>query len=157
VLTVTRDLIEYAGIADCLPISPRNFTQMNVEDEMFLPIQKPDIEQIAKVTAQAIIKNKKFLKTPVGTSLEGFRLTGNKVLIEGVINYKIQYVGCTEYQSLHISNFSTPFISFIILPEDFCFSSNLTLSTFIEDIYVHTLDCRGIYINTTLLLTAEEC
>ena len=156
-ISMTRDLIEYVGIDECLPLSPKNFTQFNIEDEVCIPNPKPDIEQIVKVSSEAVIKNKKIVRTPKGVSLEGFKLTGHKTLVEGVINYKIQYVADTESQSVHIAHFCTPFISFIVLPENFCPSSTFIISAFIEDIYVNTIDTRSIYINTTLLLTAEEC
>lgn len=155
--SITRDLIEYSGINDCLPLNPRNFKQINVEDEVAMPIQKPDIEQIVKVDSNAVIKNTKVIKTPIGTSLEGLRLTGHKLLIEGLITHKIQYVANIAEQSTHTSHFTTPFIAFIVLSESFCTTSQLTASAFIEDVYVNTIDLRCIYINTTLLLTAEEC
>lgn len=155
--SVTRDLIEYSGINDGLPLSPNNFKQINIEDEFTMPIQKPDIEQIVKVDSSAIIKNTRIIKTPKGISLEGLRLTGHKLLIEGLITYKVQYVANIAEQSTHTSNFTTPFIAFIVLSEDFSTTSQLTASAFIEDVYVNTIDLRCIYVNTTLLLTAEEC
>lgn len=156
-LSITRDLIEYYGIADCMPLSPKNFKQLNIEDEACVPIQKPDIEQIIKVYGKAEIKGYNVIKTPRGTSLEGVRLTGYKLIVEGEINYKIQYVANTQTQSVHTFHAKTPFMSFIVLPEDFLPTSYLTVSAFIEDMYTYAIDCREIYLNTTLLIVAETC
>lgn len=156
-ISITRDLIEYYGIDDCLPLDPKNFKQINVEDEACVPIQKPDIEQIVKVYASAEIKSSKVIKTPKGTSLEGVRLTGYKLIVEGEISYKIQYVADTATQSVHTFHYKTPFMSFVVLPEDFSETSYLTVSAFIEDIYSHQIDCRCTYLNTTLLIIAESC
>lgn len=156
-ISITRDLIEYYGIDDCLPLDPKNFKQINIEDEACVPCQKPDIEQIVKVYATAEVKMSKTIKTPKGTSLEGIKLTGNKVIIEGEIKYKIQYVADTTIQSVHTFHYSTPFMSFVVLPEDYTPNSHLTVSAFIEDIYSNQISCRCVYLNTTLLLTAETC
>ena len=156
-ISITRDLIEYYGIDDCLPIDPKNFKQINVEDEACVPIQKPDIEQIVKVYSNAEVKRYKVIKTPKGTSLEGVKLTGYKIIVEGEIKYKIQYVADTKSQSVHTFHYTTPFMSFVVLPEEFSPTSYLTVSAFIEDIYAHQIDCRCVYLNTTLLITAETC
>lgn len=156
-ISITRDLIEYYGIDDCLPLDPKNFKQINIEDEAYVPIEKPNIEQIVKVYTTAEIKTYKAIKTPKGTSLEGVRLTGHKLILEGEIKYKIQYVADSTSQSVHTFHYTTPFMSFIILPEDFKNTTFLTVSTFIEDIYINQIDCRSTYLNTTLLITAESC
>lgn len=156
-ISITRDLIEYYGIDDCLPLDPKNFKQINVEDEACVPIQKPDIEQIVKVYASAEVKNTKVIKTPKGISLEGVRLTGFKLIVEGELTYKVQYVADIATQTVHTFHYTTPFMSFVVLPEDFSPTSYITVSAFIEDIYTHQIDCRCIYLNTTLLITAESC
>lgn len=155
--SITRDLIEYCGISDCLYLDNTSFTQLNVEDEVCLPCQKPDIEQIVKVYSSAKIKNTKVIKTPKGTSLEGNKLTGYKLIVEGELIHKIQYVSDSCAQSVHAANCSIPFISFIILPEDFCPTSYINANVLIEDIYANQVDCRCMYINTTLLLNADIC
>lgn len=156
-ISVTRDLVEYYGISDCLSLDSNNFKQINVEDEVCLPIQKPDIEQIVKVHSSTKIKNSKVIRTPVGTSLEGVKLTGHKLIVEGELTQKIQYVADCMEQSVHTAQFTTPFISFIVLPEDFCTTSYVSVSSYIEDIYTNKLNCRCLYLNTTLLLTADIC
>lgn len=155
--SITRDLIEYYGISKNLPTSTTSFTQVNKEDELFLKSQKADIEEIVKIYSNIKIKNTCVVKTPKGTSLEGVRLTGHKLLVDGEIYHKIQYVAANCNQSVHTCHFVSPFISFIILPKDFCTSSYVTATAFIEDIYAYQLNCRSIYTNTTILLNADIC
>lgn len=156
-ISITRDLIEYYGISNSLPISSNSFTQYNKEDELVLPVQKPDIEQIVKVYCEAKIVNTALIKTPRGKSLEGLILTGYKLLVEGEIKQKIQYVSCHSNQAIHTANFLSTFISFIVLPDTFTPSSYVTPSAFIEDISASLSSPRCIYTNITLLLNADVC
>ena len=54
-----------------------------------------------------------------GASREGQILTGWKLIIEGVLDHKIEYVADLPEQSVHSAHFRVPFSTFIILPEDF--------------------------------------
>lgn len=155
--SITRDLVEYSGIDDCLPLDVDSFKQINVDGEVCIPVEKPDMEQLCKVQASATIKNTRVIKTPKGVSLEGFKLTGHKLIIEGNIHYKVQYVALEEAQSVHLAHFDVPFMNFIVLPEGYMPSTILAPSVFVEDIYANPINERCMFINATLLLTAEVC
>lgn len=155
--TVVRDLIEYSGIVQCFDMDIESFKQINVEAEVCVPIQKPDIEQLSKVTAETVIKSSRVIRTPKGVSLEGFKLTGYKLIVEGEINYKVQYVADEITQSVHLAHFSVPFVNHVVLPENFMPTSIITASAFIEDIFAQELNERCIFLNATILLVAETC
>lgn len=155
--SVTRDLIEYTYQNQCLPLESYSFKQINVDTVESILDCKPDIEQLLKVTADIKILYTKTIKTPRGLSLEGNVLTGQKILVEGVIDQKVQYVACEEVQSIHLVSFQIPFFTYIVLPADFnCCSGGLVVNGFIEDITAKADSCRQIYINNTVLIAVEN-
>lgn len=156
--SVIRNLIEYSNNnVDCIPLDVDSFKQINVDNQVCIPVQKPNIEQIVKVTSSAEITNTRVIKTPKGTSLEGVTLTGHKLIVEGVITQKVQYVADVSVQSIHTVHFDTNFITYIVLPEWFNPCSFVIASAFIEDVVAHQENCRCIYLNNTLLITADIC
>jgi len=156
--SIVKNLIEYAGIADYLPtLDPPAFKQFTVEENLTIPCAKPDIEQIVRVMAEVIIKSTKVISTPEGTSVEGQILTGWKVIIEGYVNQKIEYVADEPTQSVHAAHFKIPFSTFIVLPHGFDPGNVVTIIPYIEDIYAQQLDKRHIFKNITLLLHAIYC
>ncbi|MBW6409256.1 DUF3794 domain-containing protein [Clostridium weizhouense] len=153
--SVIRGLIEYNGIDNCTKNNMKNFRQINYESTFCVPCQKPDIEQIVKVYADTDIVKYEIIKTPIGISLEGQKVTGFKLLVCGDINYKIQYVADEPTQSVHTFHQSIPFCGYIVLPEKFNPGSYINPSALIEDISVEQMDSRCVYSNITLLLVTD--
>ncbi|GFP74496.1 DUF3794 domain-containing protein [Clostridium fungisolvens] len=149
------NLIEYSGIADVLPIAPHAFKQFNVQKNVCLPIAKPDIEQLTKIMAEVVIISTRVIKTPVATSLEGQILTGFKLIVEGEVRQKVEYVADEPTQTVHAAHFNIPFSTFIVLPATYVQDTPLVVTGYIEDIYAKQIDERCIFKNITILLTAD--
>jgi len=154
---IVKNLIQYIGISDDIPENSDVFKQLYVENTFCLPHAKPDIEQIIKVLGELVIKNKKVIKTPKGTSMEGQLLTGLKMVIEGVVKLKIQYVADEPEQPVHGAHVNIPFSTYIVLPEDFILGTPVSVYGYIEDIFSQQVSNRCIFNNITILLTAEFC
>lgn len=154
---VVRNLVQYVGISDYIPESSTVFKQLNVEKNFCLPEAKPDIEQIIKALSELEIKSTKVIRTPKGTSLEGQLLTGWKVVVEGVVRQKIQYVANEAEQSVHAAHTEIPFSTYIVLPSNFVRGTVVTVHGYIEDVFVQQMDERCIFINVTILLNADFC
>lgn len=152
-----RNLIEYNGISSCSYGELAHFRQMNTEFTFCVPTQKPDIEQIIKVWVNPCILNFKVIKTPKGTSLEGQNITGNKLMIQGDIQYKVEYVALEAEQSIHTAHTTIPFCGYVVLPEKFNKNAFISASVEVEDIHSDLLDTRCIYNNITLMLSADLC
>lgn len=153
--SMVKNLIEYSGLADTLPENPTAFKQFSVQETLCLPDAKPDIEQIVKVVAQVVITSTKVIRTPVGESLEGQILTGYKLIVEGEIRQKIEYVADEPTQSVHAAHFNMPFSTFIVLPGTFSIGTPIIVTGYIEDIFAEMIDKRCIFKNVTLLLDAS--
>lgn len=152
--SVVRGLIEYNGIDDCMTNNIKNFKEVNFESTFCVPCQKPNIEQIVKVYGKTEILRYEIVKTPIGVSLEGQKVTGYKLLVCGDIKYKIQYVADEATQSVHTFHQCMPFCGYIVLPEKFNKDSYINPVSLIEDISVEQIDERCVYANITLLLIA---
>ncbi|MGL5415746.1 MAG: hypothetical protein ACRDDY_16395 [Clostridium sp.] len=155
-MRIKRELIEYSKIDICPTKSKSMFKQINLENIFCIPSQKPDIEQIDKVWIDSTIIDYDIVKTPIGESLEGQRLTGNKVLVCGKINLKFQYTANEETQSVHTVHNCYPFCAYVVLDSDINTRSRIYPSILIEDVLAEQTDLRCIYTNTTLLVIVEK-
>ncbi len=157
--TVFRNLIEYVGIStkDDIPEDVMAYKQFNIEENLKIPCRKPEIEQILKVIAEVEITSTRIIETPKGTSLEGQILTGWKVIIEGNLIQKIQYVADCPEQPTHAAEFEVPFSTFVVLSEDFQTGFPVFVDAYIEDIYVEQIGKKQIFKNVTVLVTAQIC
>ena len=155
--SVMKGLVEYSGLADIFPKDPECFKQLTVQEDLEIPSVKPDIEQIVRVIAEVVITDKYIIKTPVATSDEGQILTGWKLIVEGELRQKIEYVADEPTQSVHAAHFAVPFSTFIVLPENFSENCIVNVVPYIEDIYVQQLDKRRLFKNVVLFLDATCC
>ncbi|MEF9958945.1 MAG: DUF3794 domain-containing protein [Niameybacter sp.] len=155
--THMRELIEYHGVNRCAYGKLPYFKQINRDFTFCVSMQKPDIEQIVKVWVKPDIVQQKIVVTPIGTSLEGQRVTGYKVMVMGDIMYKVEYVVLEASQSLHTAHVTIPFCGDIVLPEEFNTNSIVITSVSVEDIYSEPMDTRCIYNNITMMLIADLC
>lgn len=178
--TSSTELIDIAGLCQGVDISfiatnttatppvigTNLWTQININETLQIPPQKPDIEEINSVTVNANIMRKKVIVTPSSNgldNLEGKRLTGRKLIIEGQICQKIVYTACDEEQSVHSAHYYIPFSAYIVVPATITFPNgdvwdslyvNFLVNVCVEDLFVEKYTPRDIYNNVTLLLQA---
>ncbi|MGL6104791.1 SPOCS domain-containing protein [Romboutsia sp.] len=155
--SISRELIQYHGIDDCINLNLKNINQLNIDNIFNIPCCKPDIEQLVKIWVTSNIVKYEVIETPVGSSLEGHTLTGYKLSITGDMNMKISYVADEATQSVHIANTSFPFCGYIILPEGFNPSSRIFPIISIEDIFSKKFNSRCVYSNITFIMSVDIC
>lgn len=155
--SIVDNLIEVYGIADMYPACSRAFKQFQVQEMLCIPSQKPDMEQILSVYAKIEITQTAVIETSAGISYEGQVLTGKKLLVEGKIHQKIQYVADDPVQSVHAAHFTIPFSSYIVLGEYFSCKAEYKVEGYIEDIFIKQLGMRKMFKNVMLLLHAVKC
>lgn len=151
--------------------------QMYLSEFLEVPAQKPDIEQINSVTTSVDILRKEVIVTPrsyentvqgpvVVPNLEGKRLSGRKLIIEGQLCQTIEYTAALADQPVHSAEFFVPFSSYIVVPEKIAIHDGLQITeadslnvqfdvnACLEDVAVCALDARRILKQITLLLSA---
>lgn len=156
----TRDLVQYSGIDsyiydECYIGNTSNFKQSNIDLELCLPKQKPDIEQIVKVDVSTDIFKTRLIKTPKGKSFEGQIMTGYKLLILGQVKLKIRYVADEPEQSMHCFYAYIPFCDYIVMPKTTCNINPLVPEVYVEDIYIDKMNCRCLFSNLNIFLVVE--
>lgn len=88
--------VEIVGLCDTenftIDANAQAWTEISIPEVLRIPSRKPDIESIEKVLENVKIISKRFVATPdsgTDTNSEGTRLTGQKLVIEGLLNQKI--------------------------------------------------------------------
>lgn len=149
--------VERQDKEDCLEAGV--WTQISVPEIFRLPCDKPDIGTIDKVFIEVKSISTRMVNTPVGPcpdkeNLEGTRLTGKKLVIEGVLKQKVVYTAARPDQPVFTVQFEAPFSAFIVMPpnadiKEFCIESC------IEDVFAIPFNPREIFKNVTIFLQAK--
>lgn len=146
------------------------WVQFFIPEIVDIPSQKPDMEGLVGIHACVEIISQRVVKTPEvkgytsvtgeiipGENIpnaEGTKLTGKKLVIEGLIRQKVIYTALNSEQSLHSAHFVMPFSTFIILDKDTPLSKGFNVVPYIEDMYALQLTERSVFKNTTIFINA---
>lgn len=146
----------------CFPTN--SWTQFFIPEVVDIPCQKPDVEGVVSVHSSIQIISQRVIKTPLVTdngtpvfdvtNSECTKLTGRKLIIEGILKQKIVYTAAVEEQSLHSAHFAIPFSVFIIIDKDTALSQQFKVDYAIEDVFTCRLSERSIFKNTTIFMKA---
>jgi spore morphogenesis protein SipL len=142
-----------------LEAGDNNWTEIFIPEILCIPPQKPDIEQIISVKvktdiiSQRVVQTPKFL-LPTDENEEGTKLTGRKLIIEGVLRQTFIYTANRKEQSVHAAHFDIPFSVFIMIPGDTPLNRIFKIEPCIEDVFVCTLNDRQIFKNVTMFIKA---
>ncbi|MGL4913858.1 MAG: DUF3794 domain-containing protein [Romboutsia sp.] len=149
-------------VLNCFPTN--SWTQFFIPEVVDIPTKKPDVEGIISVHSSIKIISQRVVKTPVVTNKgipdytiansECTKLTGRKLIIEGILNQKIVYTAAVDEQSVHSAHFSIPFSVFIIVSQDTPLSQKFKIDSIIEDIFTCRLSPRSVFKNTTIFIKA---
>ncbi len=160
---VGQNAVEVIGLCDPDSITfqstefptDRNWTEISIPEVLPLPCEKPNIESIDKVFIHVKIISKRIVNTATGTNLENMMITGNKMIIEGILQQKVVYTADTIDQSVHAAHFDVPFSAFIVLPAGAdVINKSYCLDVCVEDVFAMAFNCRAIFKNVTLFLRA---
>lgn len=158
---ITRNLVELIGIADSLPENPMYFKEIAIPETVTIPCQKPDIEQLLSAMVDPEIISVRLVETAKAISDEGQNLSGCKLVVELRLKQKIKYVADEPTQSVHVAEFLTKLKSvFVVIPcqingNEVCElirRNRITVTPYVEDIFVQMRDKRTVFKNITLLL-----
>lgn len=172
------DNINYVGVfpennlenaLQCNPISDK-WVQLFVPKIVDVPSQKPDMEGIVSVNSCVEIISQRVVKTPEVTgytngsgvfipgedipNAECTKLTGKKLIIEGIIKQTVIYTALVLNQALHSASFTIPFSVFIILEKDTALNREYQLYPYLEHVFECMLSERSIFSNATIFIKA---
>lgn len=145
-----------------------------IREIISIPDVSPNIEEVNSVNIIAKILNSKVIKTPksseamvngntiISTNLEGKKVTGRKIIIEGQLCQIIEYTTSDPYDNVRSMTVYKPFASYIVVPEYLNINGenidalllNFEVNVCIEDVEVNVLNCRSISKITDILFYA---
>lgn len=150
-----RDRIIYKGISNYIPENINSFTQMSINEVLIISDDLPCIDEILKVTVLPNIKHSKLVKTGIGLSLEGQKLTGYKYLSEGEFLIRIDFCADDSNGGVFSLKDSLFFNNATTLSENIYENSKISPSIYIEDIYAKKLSSQEILISINYVFLAE--
>lgn len=153
-------------------ITSDQWVQFFVPEIVDIPPQKPDIESVSSVHSCIEIISQRVIKTPTVTgytnslgvvipgedipNAECTKLTGRKLIIEGLLKQKVVYTAKVESQAIHSASYSIPFSVFIIIDKDTQVTQPFKIYPYIEDIFTCKLSERSVFKNTTVFIKASK-
>ncbi|WP_371372026.1 DUF3794 domain-containing protein [Sporomusa aerivorans] len=171
---MNNKLINIAGICDVCKLELHDndsWTEISIPENLILPKEKPDIEQINSVNVVVRIIRTKVVVTPntdKSPNFEGHLLTGRKLIVEGELCQTITYTADFCNQPVHSAHFAVPFSAYIVIPKhvkiveecncctrkiDSLFV-NFQVDACVEDVFIQEISKRRIFKNVLLFLQA---
>lgn len=137
-------------------MSISSFKQLNIDEYLIINSSKPDIKEINNLKVLIDINTYNVIQTSIAKSSEGKILSGYKLIVHGLLNQIVEYVADDVIQSVHTDSFTTPFSSYIILPQDFNVINNVIIEPTIENIYYNRIDTRSLFESISVLLMVKS-
>ncbi|MFI3209467.1 MAG: hypothetical protein R3Y64_00210 [Peptostreptococcaceae bacterium] len=136
-------------------MSISNFKEVSLNEYLYISREKPFIKEINDLVATVKIDKQKLVKTSSGISREGQKSSKYKLIVHGVVNQTVEYVGDNETQSINSLYYETPFSTYIILPDEFVVGTKIEVVGFVEDTYSKKVDEISFFRNIELLIIAK--
>ncbi|MGL4798625.1 MAG: hypothetical protein ACRCWY_04380 [Cellulosilyticaceae bacterium] len=150
-----------AGIATVLPQYVTYFQEASVMEDLMIPPEKPDMEDLAGISAVAEVMDYKVIETGKAVSYEGQNLSGQKLIVPIQFKIQIKYIADECDQNLHAAHSNEMMQNvFIIIPTtvdgqntcDLLRKNKFTLNCYIEDFYAMKKDARTLRVFVTYLV-----
>lgn len=149
--TIPSSGVEVSNVTST-SIGPNSFKQLMVSSKLPIPCSKNGVYEIINKFIDVEIVNKDIIDTIKGISCEGERLTGKKIVVNGTLMERIEYIESCSDKSIEVAEYEIPFNTFIVLPENYKELSNLKIESTIENIDIRLIDVKTLYQSVTLLL-----
>lgn len=142
---------------DCDPerftVGVNTWTELTAVGTVLVPEEKPPIEELDKIDAKVEIIRRKIITTPSGEdNYEGKKITGKKIIIEGLLCLRISYVSLKLNQSVHSFHGEIPFSAFVVVPNTYCEELDTLVQGCIEEICVKRVCERSVDLSTSVFL-----
>ncbi|MGL5353266.1 MAG: hypothetical protein ACRDA5_08055, partial [Clostridium sp.] len=137
---IYENLIEYCGVSEYIPKDILCYKEFNVDSIINLNKDNVKMQEVIKVNVFPNIKSTRVINTPRGVSLEGECLTGEKYIMEGEINIRLDYISEDNGNKIYCYNYKKNFASSMVLHKDMINRTVLIPSIFIEGINVQLIN-----------------
>lgn len=131
---------------------PESFKQLILDGTLKLPCKYNTDYEIIDSFIEVSICRKEVIDTMRGTSCEGEILTGRKLIIDGTLNQRIEYIELCSDQSVNVAEYAIPFNTFIVLSDNCNIYDDITVESTIENFNIKLVENGYFYQNVALLL-----
>lgn len=131
---------------------PESFKQLILDSTLSLPCRNKSSVEIVDSFIEVEILKQEIIDTLRGASCEGQILTGRKLLIDGTLNERIEYTELCSDQCVNVAEYSIPFNTFIVIPQNCDISENIIIESNIENFDIKSVGNGSVYQNVALLL-----
>lgn len=130
-------------------MTERYFKLINIGEKLMINCEYIDEKYIEFKSSSLFLSSLKLVDTTVGTSYEGQKLSGKKLILCGYIDTRffIEKEGCCLYIKKNI-----PLSTFVVVPKYIkkCDVNNIRYC--LEDVTIVNIECNYVFISVTLYI-----
>lgn len=153
--TNLNNIIKYYGNQSYEKSNLVDFNQFYTSSTFSIPSINNNIHEISKVWVDISDTSSERIRTPIGSSCEGQILSGNKILICGTLDIKMEYISSNEVKTIESVYLNIPISTSVTLEDDIDEYQTEYPSIIIEDIYCKKLDLKTFYLNVMLIAIVD--
>lgn len=127
------------------------FKEININGDICLEDTEPNIYEVAGVETEYIIIDNYYISTIESVSYDNQILTGKKVVVNGVIRERIEYVADNELKTVYVLFREYPLSTFMIIPKGKS-EVRMNFNVEIESVYFNAINKRKIFRDINLVL-----
>ena len=133
------------------------WNQISLSKIFTLPLDKPDIIQILSVSSKFKLIDKKFISTPKSNdnNLNNLSLTGKKLIVNGLLCQRMEYISKTENQEVISIDIIIPISSYIMLPNNYPYYNKFNICFCLENVDLCCLNNRQVFSSAVVFLKAK--
>ena len=140
--------------------SDKIWNQVSFSTNLILPGNFPNAKSVSsifstiKIISQSIVDLPS--KTPPISNYYGENVLGKKLIVEAVLNQRINYSADNENSTLHSRIINLPVSCYIMLPNNTDLNQKFKIEAYIEDLYSCCVDERTLFSGAILFFKAKE-
>lgn len=127
------------------------FKEININGDIYLKSNEPNIYEVASCEVEFVIVDNYTILSIENVSYENQILTGKKVIVNGLVRERIEYISDNELKTVYILFREYPLSTFMIIPKDKK-ESNMNFNVELESIYFRAVSNRKIFRDINLVL-----
>ncbi|MGL5066341.1 MAG: hypothetical protein ACRC6T_00740 [Sarcina sp.] len=147
------------------PENPIYFKELEFDEYLTIGPYQSDIETVNSIKIWPEVEDVQVVKTEVGISNEGQKLTGAKLIATLKISEKITYVGKNKNEPVHIIYNETYKSFFIIVPESLknldiealIRANRIFIAPYVQTVYARKFNNRQVYKAASIFVEARIC
>ena len=125
------------------------FKQFSIENEYMLKNFEPSISDIVSVTSKAKVEHYYDIDSIKNKSVDNLTSTGKKVIVNGFVINRVEYLSDNENPSVYVLERTEPFTIFINLPSDYN-SEDAIFKANCDNVFYKTTSPRGIFVSSLI-------